>query len=176
MKRFLLLATASLMSVAFSSQALAGDASRRGRIEFDDLDSKIVKRGDRWLLEVEYEVEQKTSREPVPLEIYITVSERGRTLVDHKGRPIVIRIVLDRPTDRDDDEVEFEGEILTELPAGSFFDPGKLRLHGEISRLGGKRVLARRNDSVSYRRPHRHWRGSVGVGVSVGCVSVGVAF
>jgi hypothetical protein len=173
-QRLRLLGVTYLLSATFASHAVADEKRGQVRIDFDELKGEIVKHDGQWLLEVRYEVEHKRPNEMIPLGLRITLSERGRPLVDAKGRPVLIHVTLNRPTERDDEEIEYEGSILTKIPTGSFLDPNKLRLYGEVIRPGGRSVLARRDKSVSYDKPHRRWRPSIGVSVCVGPVSVGV--
>lgn len=139
-------------------------------VDIEDLDARLIDNGDAWTVRVDYEVEIEGTHHVEGLALVLSTQEHGRLLADRNGQPIEIIIPLDRPSEVDDDEVEFEQTISFTLPDEAFVDPGALRLTGVV--IGGPEgpVLDRDDTHISYHRP---WNGHVSVGVGVG-VGVGI--
>ncbi len=142
------------------------------RVELDDLDGDVIRRGNDWLLEIEYEVKVRTPQHLVPLVLYVDVSEGGRAIRDHQGRPLQIAIPLDRPTKQKRSKIEYEGTALVVLDPRSF-GKADFDLRGSVVQAGSTHVLAREEGDADYDRPWR-WRPTFGVGVGIGPVGVGI--
>ncbi len=101
-------------------------------VDFDSLHAELRPRGREWELRVEYDVQIE---DPTPGERFVlllTLTDRGVPLVDEKERPLTIELPLDRPSDVDDDEIDFEGGARIGLPIESIRAPWDVCLRGEI--------------------------------------------
>lgn len=118
--------------------------------EIDSLDGKLYRRFDSWLLRIDYEIEIETERgfRPQGLELILSLKERGYQFLDRRKKPIIFSIPLDRPTEVDDDEVEFEGRLAIELPCDVFRNPNDLRIYGKLMHPGYEQPLDRKSESV----------------------------
>lgn len=143
-------------------------------VDLDDLDGEVLNRGGDWLLEIEYEVKVRKPQQIVPLVLLVDVSEGGRLIRDHQGRPLQIAIPLERPTKQKRSKIEYEGTALVVLDPRSF-GKADFDLHGSIVQAGSTHVLAREEGDADYDRPGR-WRPTFGVGVGIGPVGVGIGF
>lgn len=94
---------------AIASPALAGSD-----IDIEKLKCEPIL-GPEFVLCVDYCVEVE-GRPPAALELRLQVLECGRQMVEPDGAPIELVIPLDQPTEIDDDEAEFEGQVKFVLP------------------------------------------------------------
>ncbi len=154
--------------------APAGDRHhRRPDVDIESLRGELWRSGGEWLLEIRYDVEVEDYLPPPgALELILYVTERGHTLVDRAGYPIEFVVPLDRPSEVDDDEIEFEDRITVTLPDGVFHDPGRLRLESLVVHAGDDRPLDRKDKSIKYDRPKPPKHRSVSVGVWAGTSAI----
>lgn len=147
-------ATAMILTLGLCGTAATADHERnrkRPDADIDSLRADIWYGRGGWLLRVRYEIEIEDFRPGERYELVIRLTERGCKLVDRKGRPIEIVVPLDRPTEVDDDELEFEGVLTVRLPARVLSNPKRLRIHAAVVPEGGVRPLDRKDRSVRYR-------------------------
>lgn len=147
---------------AFGVSPVAADDDLRGHypeVEIDGLKAEVVYAGGEWLVEVKFEVEIDSGRPIENLGLLLSVSEHGRPLVDPDGKPIEFLIALDRPTEVDDDEIEFESRITFGLPDGAFSDPGELRLHAAVVVPDVAYALDTKEHSIRYHEPRPAYGG-----------------
>jgi hypothetical protein len=161
--RFSVFAAGALITLAATAQSV--EASRRHRCgradaDIDSLDASLRHTRGGWQLRVEYEVEIEDACRRERFSLILRVTERGRPVIDRYGRPIVFEIPLDRPTDIDDDELEFEHSVTLTLPDGSVGNPRKLKLEAKVIRARDGRVLDRERESIDYDRGFRPPRRS----------------
>jgi hypothetical protein len=132
----------------------------KAKADIDSLKGRLL---DAQRLLVEFEVEIEDARRHEAFELVLEVTRHGR----HAAyRPTTFVVPLDRPTDYDDDEMEFDSRVVLELPDGVFADPRSLRLHARVVPLGDDRVLDHEDTSIKgrYRSRHRSFGMSFGVG------------
>ena len=72
------------------------------------------------------------------------------------GVPMTFVVPLDYPTEVDDDEFEYESQVVLDMPEGVYIDPRAMRLHAVITPRGGDHVLD--HDDASIKRPRRSYR------------------
>ena len=167
-----------LAFVLMLTSVSAGAADREYRrpdVDLDSLKGALFRADREWRLEVRFEVEIEDHHPADRFELILYVSEKGYPLADDKGRRIEYVIPLDRPTDVDDDDLEFEHRVTLSVPDGAFRNPKRLRLHGRVVLQGEQRLLARKNKSIKFKRHRRkhHRSARVGDGPSWG-INVGV--
>jgi hypothetical protein len=161
--RFSVFAAGALITLAATAQP--AEASRRHRCgradaDIDSLDASLRHTRGGWQLRVEYEIDIEDACRREHFSLLLRVTERGRPVVDRSGRPIVFEIPLDRPTDINDDELEFEHSVTLTLPDGSVYDPKKLRLEAKVIRAHDGQVLDRGRESIDFDRGFRPPRRS----------------
>lgn len=147
-------ATAILLTLGLCGTAATADHERdrkRPDADIDSLRADIWSGHGEWLLRVRYEIEIEDFRPGERFELVLHLTERGRRLVDRKGRVIEIVVPLDRPTEVDDDELEFEDVLTVRLPARVLSNPKRLRIHAAVVSAGGVRPLDHKDRSVRYR-------------------------
>ena len=166
-----------LLAGALGASAASGDDDRRQKqpdVDIESLKSEIRLVEDGWLLQIRYDVEIEHYRRGDAYELAVRLTDHDYDVTDREGHPLVFVIPLDRPTDIDDKELEFESGTTIRLPLGAIRDPGHLRLHGDVYGVGDDQSLDHKSKSVKYDKPRRV-RCGVGVGIGVGYgVSVGV--
>lgn len=163
-----------------ASTTLAGDRHRieRPDVDIDTLKAELFRGPTSATLSVRYEVEIEDCWRPDGFVLVVTPADRRGVLIDEEGRPFDFAIPLDRPTDIDDDEAEFEGQVRIELPreVGWLHD---LRLQAAVVRGGA--VFDRDDTRIKVREIRvrgcdvrtgvdvrtRSWGGHVGVSVYV---------
>lgn len=145
------LAAAAVLLAAQASSAAAKD--RRPDVDIDELKGDIWRTRAGWTLRIRCEVDIEDARRRDRFELIFRLTERGREVVDGAGYPVEIVVALDRPTEIDDDELEFKEALRVKLPRHYIRDPKHLRLHARVAHAGGDRPLDRKDKSVKYRRP-----------------------
>ena len=146
------------------SAAAADRKYRRPEVDIDSLKGELLRAKRGWELAVRFDVEVEDYRPADRFELILYVSEKGYPLADDKGRRIEYVIPLDRPTDVDDDELEFEHRVTLSVPDAVFGSPKRLRLHGRVVLQGEQHPLARKNKSIKFKRHRRKRHRSVRVG------------
>jgi hypothetical protein len=101
-----------------------------------------------WDLQVAYKVEIENMCPWERFEAVFRVAENGIPLLDTNGQPMTITIPLERPTDIDHDELEFEDSFGLCLPDGAICDANNIRVYAKIVRIADGRVLDREDDSI----------------------------
>jgi hypothetical protein len=98
-----------------------------------DVDIKSVKpelrfdrRDGHFWLDVRYDVETEFPSQG-RLDLVLELLHHGAPLLDDRGEPIQFAVVLDRPSDVDDDEFEYESRFSVTMPPGGHFNPKKLK-------------------------------------------------
>ncbi|RMF81871.1 MAG: hypothetical protein D6744_06685 [Planctomycetota bacterium] len=161
-------------AVLVAAGATADDHGRYGEleVEIDHLKAELRLSGDTWLVDTGYEVEVEGHPIPSGLALLLTVTDAERTIAAPTGEPIELIVPLDRPTDIDDDELEFKGAAVVPLPDGSFSHPANLRLHGYVVLPDADQPLVARTSKIDFfeYEPERVYHRSTHVGVSVGTV------
>lgn len=138
---------------------------RRPDVDMDSLKGELFRVDGEWQLEVRFDVEIEDYRPADRFDLILYVSEKGYRLADEKGRPIEYVIPLDRPTQVDDDELEFEHRVTLSVPDGAFRNPKRLRLHGRVVFQGEEHPLAHKDKSIKFKRHRRRHHRSVRVSV-----------
>lgn len=115
---------------------------RSPEADVDDLDARIRYVGGEWEVVVQYEVE--VERAPVGYcDLVLDIIDR-----DHAAAPLRVSLPLDRPTEIDDDEIEYEGQTRIRLTHEQVRDPERLRLYGYAVVAGGGPVLDRESTKI----------------------------
>ncbi len=144
----------SVLAVIVSGAAWADDG--RPEVDIDSLKASIWYDDGRWHIHVKYEVEAE-AEDGVPddLRLVLFFKERGRVVADPKGEPIEFVVPLDRPSEVEDDEIEFEDTITLELPDRSFRNPCRLKVNAVVVYGPEGRSLDRKSRSVKLKTPLR---------------------
>lgn len=150
-------ALATLVCFAAAPQLAQAGGRHRSRVDadIDDLDADLVRDRGGWRLMVEYEVEIEDARRGERFDLVLTLTERGRPVLDRRHRPWTIVVPLNRPVRVKRDEVTFKRRISVRLGHRSFHNPKKLKIHAEVVRVSDGRVLDDDSESVDYRRGYR---------------------
>lgn len=106
-------------------------------------------REGQWWLKVRYDVETKYAPNG-QFDLVVELHERGAPLLDERGEPVHFAVVLDRPTDVDDEELEYESRFEVALPSGLAFHPEKLKAHGVVVDRQNGDVLDIKRESVDF--------------------------
>ena len=120
-----------------------------GEVDLESLKGRLYYAPDEWKLHVRYDVEVEDAYCRDSFDLVLYVIDRGRPVLDSTGRPIQIVVPLDRPTEIDDDELEFEGRFVVGLPHCSDYTVPDLRLQG---------VVVRRSDGLRFDQKERRVR------------------
>lgn len=179
MKAHRIIPAVGLLAFVLMLTSVSADAPdrkhRRPEVDIDSLKGELLRAKHGWELAVRFDVEVEDYRPADRFELVLYVSEKGYPLADDKGRRIEYVIPLDRPTDVDDDELEFKHRVTLSVPDGVFRSPKRLRLHGRVVLQGEEHPLAHKNKSIKFKRHRRkhHRPVRVSVGSSWG-IDVGV--
>ena len=149
------------------------ERDRRVKAKIDSLDCEMQHAGPDWQMAIEYEVEIEGQ---IGNDLYLLVLELvedDRPVVDDNGAPLVMEIEILQPTDRDDDELEYEDRITATVPKVWVGDDDDLEIVAKLVRASDGLVFDKEDESVDRDRGRRVGIG-VGVGWGVGCVGVGV--
>jgi len=144
--------TISAGILLLAAQANADHREKRADVDIDSLKAEIYPERHGWRVGVRYEVEVEDYYGKKPLLLVMNLRERGRVLTERDGRPIEIVVPLDRPTEIDDDELEFEDSISVSLDEHVVCYPGSLRIEATVVDPHTNRPLERKQRSVRYRR------------------------
>lgn len=109
------------------------DYAPRPDADIERLKGSLVSLGDRWRADIDYKVEVEgrwAHRTPLVLSLLVT-DDQG-VLTDPSGRPIEAQIPLDRPSDIDDDELQYEAGIALDIPNGAFPYPDRLQVEARV--------------------------------------------
>ncbi len=157
-----LVATMAILA-ADNATAEAGHRDRYNRRRVDvDIDSlrgelRYGRSGPE--LHVRYKIEIEDASPYDAFDLVLHVSEHGRRVTDHHGRPITFILPLQHPSDVDDDELEYRDRAVLRLIGGRIRNARHLRLHAEVVRRGSQRTLDHKDTSVRYRHGHGHHGG-----------------
>ena len=166
-----LVATMAILA-ADGATAEAGHRSRYSRqrvdVDIDSLKSELWYGRSGPELHVRYEVEIEDASPYDAFDLVLHVTERGRRVTDHHGRPITFILPLQYPSDVDDDEIEFRDRVVLRLIGGRIHNAKRLRLHAEVVRRGTQRALDHKDTSVRYRHGRGHRRGRFALDIRVG--------
>jgi len=156
---------------ASAGQALADhEYARRPSVDIDKISGDLYEHGADWRLLMKFQVEiEGHRRSDAPLVLVVDVVDPAGTLIDAEEQPFQFVIKLDRPTDVDDDEIEFEGGAEMILPDPLVADPLALRLSARVLDERDGMILAAKTRSVDYDYPV-YSPSHVRVGVAVGSV------
>jgi hypothetical protein len=116
--------------------------------DIESLKATLRRVDGQWDLAVRCEVEIEDAHPAERFDLMLRVTEEGRELTDERGRPLRTLIPLDRPTDVDDDEIEFKERLDVYLPDSSFDDPDRLRIWAKVLSRDDGRVLERKDKSI----------------------------
>jgi hypothetical protein len=133
--------------------ALAADKDLE--VDIDSLEAEIRYVGGSWEVTAEYEIEIEDARPHERFELLLQVTEHDHVLRNSEGRPITIVVALDRPSEVDDDEMTFEGEVTFVLPRELISSPKHLRIVGVVVHAGDDRPLDRDDDGIKFKRDRR---------------------
>ncbi len=126
----------------------------RPDVDIDDLSARIVRAGADWRMDVEYDVDVEDARfTQQPLHLVFSIRDDQGLLADTEGRPFDVMIPLDRPSDADGDDLEFEAGTALSLPDGAFAWPHRLVLEAVVLDPRDHAILAADSTKVSYREP-----------------------
>jgi hypothetical protein len=108
----------SLEPAAFAAQppGPAGPAPRPpapGEWKLEDIDAEVRRIPGEWMLEVEFEVRQKTKNalSGAPTTLFLALRESGAPVLNADGSPFGFEIPLDRPKKAEKRKREFEGTV-----------------------------------------------------------------
>lgn len=141
---------------------------RRPEIDIDSLDLDVRRpNADEFKLELDYEIELEEVDLRDSFELVLIFTEAGNLLADVDGEPLEIVVPLEGPTDADDDELEFEGELVFYVPVEYVHDPDDIRVEALVVPAGGDQPLARSAEEASYHSPVSRVRVGGGFGIHV---------
>lgn len=126
----------------------------RAKVDIERLKAEIRSAGSEWRVDVQYEVEVEgrgAHREELALVLFVT-DEEG-VLADPDGKPIEVRIPLDRPSEIEDDEIEFKAGTAFTLPDGAFARVDRLRIEAVVIDVRDESVLERESAPILYEPP-----------------------
>lgn len=125
------------------------DRIKPADVDIDSLkpELRFDRREGQWWLEVRYKVEVKYAPNG-QFDLVVDLMDQGTPVVDERGEPVRFAVVLDRPTDVDDHELEYKGRFEVPLPAGAAFHPKKLRAHALVMDRENGAVLDAKTKSV----------------------------
>jgi|GEM_PF-3244751 len=141
---------------------------RRVKAEIDSLDADLRHAGADWQIVIEYEVEIEGRVDNDVYLLVLELFEDDRPVVDENGVPLVMEIELLQPTDRDDDELEFEDRISPTVPKAWVLDDDDLELRAKLVRASDGLVFDDEDESVDQERGRGIGIG-IGIGWGVGC-------
>ncbi len=124
----------------------------RVKIDFESLKGELRWSRGEWQLRIKYDVEIEKYERGDRFELVLYVSEHGEVVRDDEGKPIEWVVPLDRPSEIDDDELEFESRITVYRPGDSIRYPKKLRINGIVYQDGYELPLKRKIKSIKYKR------------------------
>lgn len=136
--------------------ATAGD---RPDVDIESLAGRLYRSTGNWLLEVTYDVEVEHADAAGPLSLVVGITERGYAISDAGGEPVVFSVALDRPTEVDKHELEFESGFSVDLASGLFGDPRKLQLQAAVYEQNSDYPLDEKSSSIKYKSTN-HVTGS----------------
>ncbi len=113
-------------------------------------------------LSIRYEIEIEDASPWDRFELVMQVTDNGRPVLDGFGRPLEITAPLTRPTEVDDDELEFEDSLTVDVSSQSIRNPDRLRLWATVVRLADERICERKETSIKMERGavgQRSWVG-----------------
>ncbi len=155
-----------------NDQRRAGDRrkvrDRSVKAKIDSLDADLLHAGPDWQISIEYEVEIEGQIGNDWYLLVLELVEDDRPVVDENGAPLVMEIELLQPTDRDEDELEFEDRISTSVPKVWVGDDDDLELVAKLVRASDGLVFDTEDESVDRDRGRRIGIG-IGVGWGIGC-------
>lgn len=140
--------------------------------DIDSLDTELRHAGADWEIIIEYEVEIEG---PIGGDVFVLVLELfedEQPVIDENGAPLVMEIELINPSERDDDELEFEDRISATVPKAWIGDDDDLELVAKLIRVRDGVIFDDEDESVKEERPRRVGIG-IGIGWGLGC-GVGV--
>ena len=132
---------------------------RRVDVDIDSLRGELRYGRSGPELYVRYEIEIEDASPYDAFDLVLHVTEHGRRVTDHHGRPITFILPLQHPSDVDDDEIEFRDRAVLRLIGGRIRNVRHLRLHAEVVRRGERRTLDHKDTSVRYRHGRGHYGG-----------------
>ncbi len=121
---------ATLAALGLSTVALADDHYLKA--EIDDLSARITPAGTEWNISVAYEVEVRTRQSPADLALVLQLEYNRQLLFTEDNRPFEVVVLLDRPSEVDDDELTFEGSLSFSVPANQVTHYRDLRIIGQV--------------------------------------------
>lgn len=131
------------------ADALEPQPVSRSRVEVDieDLDAEIRWDGEKWRLVVEYDVEIEHASAGDSFDLVLNLFNKSRP-----DQPVQIVVPLTQPSEVDDDELEYESNVVARLDPNLVIDPHKLRLCGLVVRRGGGEIMDEKTTSVDCKR------------------------
>lgn len=116
-------------------------------VDIDSLKASVRTELPDWHVAITYEIETETT-EVCRFDLVLRLWAHGRPLLDEAGRPIEFVVLLDRPTEVDDDELEFKGRFNTTLVGGLDVHPDDLRIDALIVDRQTERVVKHKDNRV----------------------------
>lgn len=153
--------TLALMALA-AQPAISLAGGRRPRnfrnhteADIESLSGNVRYANGNWQLGVRYAVEIEDAHRRDRFNLAMTVVERGRPLLDRRGKPLSVVVPLNRPTKIDRDEITFNRQAVLRLPNGAIGNPKRLRIVARVVRAGDGRILDQEVESIKFRQGPR---------------------
>jgi len=147
-------AVAAAWSMAMCGSFVAGsdhDGPRAGypQVEIDSLKASLRTDRAEWEITVKYKVETE-EMEIGRFDLVFQLWAYGRPLVDAADRPLEFVMPLDRPSEVDDDEIEYKGRFMRILPGDLEVDPHDLRIDALVIDRANERVVKHKEKEVGH--------------------------
>lgn len=151
MLRWIVGSVAAAVVLLGAGDAAAGHKRHKADVDIESLKAELFDSGRGWEVVIRYKVEIEDACPGDEFDVIFELTECGRPLRDRNGRPVQVREQLDWPVEADDDEVKFDDTLSMPVPAGSFCDPGKLRVRAVVVRAEDGRRLDCKEKGVKFR-------------------------
>ncbi len=117
-------------------------------VDIESLKAKLLGGWNDSVLQVRCKVEIEDAWPGQRFDLWLRVTERGRELSDRRGRPVRVRVPLNRPTDIDDDEFEFDERLELPLPHAMPWNAKRLRIQAKVVGRNSGRVFDRDDATI----------------------------
>lgn len=150
-----LLVVIGTIALAVSPSAMADDHHRsKAEGDLESLSARLDWTGAEWALSIHYELEIEDFDLRDTFELVLIPLESGGELVNRSGEVVRMVVPLDVRVSHDDDEAEFEDEVVIRLPAELIGDPFGVRVGAELIWLDTGKLLDDKSTRVKvYRLP-----------------------
>ncbi len=128
----------------------------RADVDIESLKAKMIGGWNDATVRVRCKVEIEDAWPGERFDLMLRVTERGRELSDRRGRPVRVRVPLNRPTDIDDDEFEFDERFELPLPNGAHWNAKRLRIWAKVVGRNSGQVFDRDDASIKNETRRSH--------------------